>query len=29
MILCRETNPIVVEYAISRAMSPVMVAQYE
>ena len=29
IILCREANRIVVEYAMSRAMSPVMVAQYK
>ena len=29
IILCRDANRIVVEYAISRAMSPVMVAQYK
>jgi hypothetical protein len=26
---CREANRIVVEYAMSRTMSPVMVAQYK
>ena len=29
IILCRDANRIVVEYAMSRAMSPVMVAQYK
>ena len=29
IILCRDANHIVVEYAMSRAMSPVMVAQYK
>lgn len=29
IILCREANRIVVEYAMSRSMSPVMVAQYK
>ena len=29
IILCREANRIVVEYAMSRTMSPVMVAQYK
>ncbi len=29
VILCREANRIVVEYAMSRTMSPVMVAQYK
>ena len=29
IILCKEANRIVVEYAMSRAMSPVMVAQYK
>lgn len=29
IILCREANRIVVEYAMSRAISPVMVAQYK
>ena len=29
IILCREANCIVVEYAMSRTMSPVMVAQYK
>lgn len=29
IILCREANRIVVEYAMSRALSPVMVAQYK
>ena len=29
IILCREANRVVVEYAMSRTMSPVMVAQYK
>lgn len=29
IILCREANRVVVEYAMSRSMSPVMVAQYK
>jgi len=29
IILCRDANRIVVEYAMSRTMSPVMVAQYK
>ena len=29
IILCKSANKIVVEYAMSRAMSPVMVAQYK
>ena len=29
IILCREANRIVVEYAMSRSLSPVMVAQYK
>jgi len=29
ILLCRDANQTVVEYALSRSMSPVMVAQYE
>ncbi len=29
IILCREANHVVVEYAMSRTMSPVLVAQYK
>lgn len=29
ILLCRDANQMVVEYALSRSMSPVMVAQYK
>ena len=29
IILCKSANKIVVEYAMSRTMNPVMVAQYK
>lgn len=29
ILLCREANQVVVEYAMSRTMSPVMIAQYK
>ena len=29
IVLCKEANKIVVEYALSRTMSPVMVSQYK
>lgn len=29
IVLCKQANRVVVEYALSRTMSPVMVAQYK
>ena len=29
ILLCKQANQVVVEYALSRTMSPVMVAQYK